>query len=103
MKITEKDVEYVAELANLDLTNAERRRMQSDLSAILEYIDQLSEVDTSSVEPMAQVAQIATLTARHEDVLRPDERRESLDRQAALANAPQSDGTFFRVPRVIER
>jgi aspartyl-tRNA(Asn)/glutamyl-tRNA(Gln) amidotransferase subunit C len=103
VKVTEQDVEYVAGLANLDLTAAERLRMRTDLNAILEYIDQLSAVETSNVEPMAQVAQIATAIDTRESGLRADERRECLPREAALANAPQSDGTFFRVPKVIER
>ena len=103
MKISQKDVQYVAELANLDLSNAERVRMEKDLNAILEYIDQLSMVDTSNVEPMAHVAQIAMLSEEHGGALRPDEKRESLPHNTALATAPQSDGTFFRVPKVIER
>jgi aspartyl-tRNA(Asn)/glutamyl-tRNA(Gln) amidotransferase subunit C len=103
MKITQKDVEYVANLANLDLTDGERLRMEKDLNAILDYIDQLSELDTSNVQPMAQVAQIAMSVGAPADALRPDELRECLPRDAVLKNAPQSDGTFFRVPKVIER
>lgn len=102
MKITQQDVAYVASLANLDLTDAERLRMEKDLNAILEYVDQLSEVDTSNVAPMTQVSQIGTL-AKPADPLRADEPRECLPHEAAMANAPQTDGTFFRVPKVIER
>lgn len=102
MKITQKDVAYVANLANLDLTDAERLRMEKDLNSILEYVDQLAEVDTSNVVPMAQVSQIgaAELAA---DPLRGDELRECLPREQALEAAPQTDGSFFRVPKVIER
>lgn len=103
MRITQKDVQYVADLANLDLTEVERLRMEKDLNAILDYIDQLSELDTSNIEPMAQVAQIASFSAKPADALRPDEPGECLPREAALQSAPQSDGTFFRVPKVIER
>lgn len=103
MKISQKDVQYVAGLANLDLTDAERVRMEKDLNAILDYIDQLSELDTSNVEPMAQVAQLANLSDASGSMLRPDELRECLPHEAAVANAPQSDSTFFRVPKVIER
>ena len=103
MRITQKDVEYVAALANLDLTDAERLRMEKDLNAILDYIDQLSELDTSNVEPMAQVAQIALSGGSPTDALRSDELRDCLPRDLVLKNAPQSDGTFFRVPKVIER
>ena len=102
MKITDKDVRYVADLANLELTDAERTGMQRDLNSILEYIDQLSELDTSNLEPMAQVAQIHTSDAST-NVLRTDQLRECLPRDKAIANAPASDGTFFRVPKVIER
>jgi aspartyl-tRNA(Asn)/glutamyl-tRNA(Gln) amidotransferase subunit C len=77
--------------------------MERDLNAILSYVDQLSELDTSNLDPMAQVAQIAELKSDPSDVLRRDELRECLSRDAALANAPQSDGTFFRVPKVIDR
>ena len=60
MKITQKDVAYVANLANLDLTDAERLRMEKDLNRILEYVDQLAEVNTDNVLPMSQVSQIRT-------------------------------------------
>ena len=103
MKISQKDVEYVAALANLELTDGERLRMEKDLNAILDYIDQLSELDTSNVQPMAQVAQIAVSGVVPTEALRPDELRDCLPRELALKNAPQTDGTFFRVPKVIER
>jgi len=105
MKITRKDVQYVAGLANLELTDDEQARMEKDLNSILGYIDQLSELDTSNVEPMAQVMQLAAATNTNNAVesLRDDELRESLPRAAALENAPQTDGAFFRVPKVIER
>ena len=103
MKITQRDVQYVADLANLELTEVERTRMENDLNAILDYIDQLAEVNTGNVEPTAQVMQIAEPDSLAANKLRPDELRECVPRDAALANAPQSDGTFFRVPKVIER
>ena len=56
MKVTEKDVAYVAELANLDLTDEERSRMLRDLNSILDYVDRLRELDTSDVPPMAHVS-----------------------------------------------
>jgi len=102
MKITHKDVEYVAGLANLELTDDEQARMEKDLNSILEYIDQLSQLDTSNVEPMAQVMQAAA-ASNAVDTLRDDELRECLPRAAALEDAPQTDGAFFRVPKVIER
>ena len=99
MKITEKEVRYVAGLANLTLTAAETARLQTDLDGILEHMDRLNEVDTSGVEPMAQVLFEAGETA----TLRKDAPVEPLGNQAALANAPQPGAGYFKVPKVIER
>ena len=107
MKVTEKDVLYVAGLANLELTSGERPRMVRDLNSILEYMDKLNELDTSAVEPMAQVAVGGADSpepfsyADREDVA--EGLRKSLPHEEALQNAPDTDGTFFRVPKVIER
>ncbi|HYN15789.1 MAG TPA: Asp-tRNA(Asn)/Glu-tRNA(Gln) amidotransferase subunit GatC [Terriglobales bacterium] len=108
MKVTEKDVLYVADLANLELTPEERARMVRDLNSILEYVDRLNELDTAGVPPMAQVsdrygAAEKKGTARFEYAMRADVLGPSLDHKVALANAPDSDGTFFKVPKVIER
>lgn len=99
MKITEKEVRYVADLANLKLTEAEVARFQADLDGILQHMDQLNEIDTSGVEPMAQVL----LGADPAATLRADVAALPLDNQAALANAPQPGGGYFKVPKVIER
>jgi aspartyl-tRNA(Asn)/glutamyl-tRNA(Gln) amidotransferase subunit C len=112
MKVTDKDVSYVAELANLELTEDERKGMLRDLNSILEYIDRLNELDTSQVPPMAQVSDRYGVDqskqgsdrfsyASREDVL--DGLRKSLPHDEALANAPDADEHFFRVPKVIER
>ncbi|MGE5204508.1 MAG: Asp-tRNA(Asn)/Glu-tRNA(Gln) amidotransferase subunit GatC [Chlamydiota bacterium] len=112
MKVTESDVAHVAELANLELTPEERARMLKDLNSILEYVDRLNQLGTSDVPPMAQVSdrygvdQARTGTARfayasREDVLHG--LRPSLDRQQAVGVAPKSDGSFFEVPKVIEK
>jgi len=101
MKVTEKDVAYVAELANLELTVEERARMVGDLNSILGHIEMLNELDTSNIEPMAQVAVGANDRAMRDDVL--EGLRKSLPHDVALANAPETDGTFFEVPKVIER
>ena len=107
MKVTEKDVEYVAELANLELGNEEKLRLQRDLNAILGYIDMLNELDTSGIEPLAQVSErYATYGEGSERVtyaMRADENRPSLEREAAMKNAPETDGAHFKVPKVIER
>src|ERR1700758_784791 len=107
MKVTEKDVAYVADLANLELTEQERGRMLRDLNSILDYIERLNELDTANVPPMTQVSLAATgselspADATREDIV--EGLRKSLPHEVALANAPDSDGTFFRVPKVIER
>jgi aspartyl-tRNA(Asn)/glutamyl-tRNA(Gln) amidotransferase subunit C len=104
MKVTEKEVAHVADLSNLELTDDERSRMVRDLNSILGHIDRLNELDTSTVEPMAQVSDRLNAdpaTADREDIL--EGLRKSLPQDEALKNAPDSDGTFFRVPKVIER
>ena len=112
MKVSEKDVAYVADLANLELTEPERERMVRDLNSILEYMDRLNELDTSRVEPMAQVSDRYGVdeskqgSERFAYASRDDIHnglRESLPHEVALENAPDSDGTFFKVPKVIER
>lgn len=108
MKVTEQDVLYVADLANLELTSEERTRMVRDLNSILEYVDRLNELDTSGVPPMAQVsdrygAAEKKGSTKFEYAMRADDLGPSLDRKLALQNAPQSDGKFFKVPKVIER
>jgi len=108
MKVTEKDVAYVADLANLELTDQERQRMLKDLNSILDYIDRLNELDTSDVPPMAQISARfgqsdvkptdGSATAWREDILVP-----CLPHAEAMKNAPESDGEFFKVPKVIEK
>jgi aspartyl-tRNA(Asn)/glutamyl-tRNA(Gln) amidotransferase subunit C len=104
--VSEKDVSYVADLAHLDLTAEERARMLKDLNSILGYIERLNQLDTASVEPMAQVASRYG-TRKDGDAfgyaMRPDELKPSLPHEEAMRNAPQTDGTFFKVPKVIER
>ena len=106
--VSEKDVAYVADLAHLDLTEEERARMLKDLNSILGYIDRLNQLDTSNVEPMAQVAsrygeRRERRGERFAYAMRADELRPCLPHDAALRNAPETDGTFFKVPKVIER
>jgi len=112
MKVTEKDVAYVADLANLELTEGERSVLLRDLNSILDYIDRLNQLDTTDVPPMAQVSgrfgvgELKTGSARFASASREDVHeglRKSLPHDLALQNAPDSDGTFFKVPKVIER
>ncbi|MGH2401877.1 MAG: Asp-tRNA(Asn)/Glu-tRNA(Gln) amidotransferase subunit GatC [Candidatus Limnocylindria bacterium] len=93
--ITREDVEHVAHLARLHLTEEEVDRMQTQLSNILEAIETLRDVDTSQVGPTASVIQL-------ENVMREDEARPVLTRDAALANAPLRDDPFLRVPTVLQ-
>jgi aspartyl-tRNA(Asn)/glutamyl-tRNA(Gln) amidotransferase subunit C len=89
----------VAGLANLKLSDAEVRKLQADLDGILEHVARLNEVDTSGIEPMAQVLYDAEETA----TLRPDVPAAPLGNTAALENAPQAGNGYFKVPKVIER
>jgi aspartyl-tRNA(Asn)/glutamyl-tRNA(Gln) amidotransferase subunit C len=106
MAVSEQDVARVAELASLELTTGEKAAMLRDLNSVLDYFAQLNELDTSSVLPMAQVADQLT-EGRQPDAaalhLRPDEIAPSLSREEVLSCAPDTDGVFFKVPKVIER
>ncbi|HEX6129909.1 MAG TPA: Asp-tRNA(Asn)/Glu-tRNA(Gln) amidotransferase subunit GatC [Candidatus Limnocylindria bacterium] len=93
--ISRADVEHVAALARLGLTDDEIDVMQGQLNRILEAIGQLQSVDTSAVGPTAQVIAL-------ENVMREDAARPSIDREAALANAPLREGPHLRVPVVLE-
>lgn len=100
MKITRADVERVAELAYLDLTEAELESYRKQIDEILEYIGKLDELDTSHVEPMAQVLaddQTADATLR-DDVVAPCDVAAEV-----LQEAPDPEPPYFRVPKVIER
>jgi len=100
-KVTLQDVERVAELANLELTRDETEGMLHDLDAILNYVDQLGELDTGSVAPLAQISELAGVGGRSS--LRDDIVRPSLDRSVVMPEAPETDQVFFKVPKVIER
>ena len=102
--VTLADVHRVAELANLQLAEEEAPRMAKDLNAILGHVAQLAELDTTGVEPMAQVSDALGLEDQgHGAALRQDEGRPSIDRKAVMFSAPETDGRFFKVPKVIER
>jgi aspartyl-tRNA(Asn)/glutamyl-tRNA(Gln) amidotransferase subunit C len=93
--ISREDVEHVAALARLGLTDQEIDLMQGQLNRILEAVGQLQAVDTSSVGPTAQVIAL-------ENVMRDDVARPSMSREAALGNAPQREGPMLRVPVILE-
>lgn len=93
--LTRDDVLKVAMLARLKLSESEVERLTSQLGDVLRYVDVLNEVDTDDVEPMAHAVELV-------NVLRDDVVRESLPREAALANAPKTDGRYFLVPQILE-
>jgi aspartyl-tRNA(Asn)/glutamyl-tRNA(Gln) amidotransferase subunit C len=111
MKVTAKEVAHVANLANLELTEEERGHLQRDLNSILDYMDRLNRLDTANLQSMSprsghhsageKAYNTVIVHTDREDVLHG--LRESLPQKAALQNAPDSDGTFFKVPKVIER
>ena len=97
MPITRTDVEKIAELARLELTDAETDSFTNQLSAILGYIDQLNELDTADVPPMSHCSTADdTAAARRDDIVRP-----GLGQEVATANAPDAADGYFRVPKVI--
>ncbi len=87
-------VRHIGKLSRIDLSDQQVQTFSRQLAAILEYFDKLQELDTSNVQPMAHAVEIY-------NVLAEDSPGESLTPQQALANAPQRDGDFFKVPKVI--
>ena len=99
MALTEKDVRYVAELAHLELTPEEVKDFLPQLDSILQYMQTLNELDTTQVEPMAQVI----YPTAENSSLRPDQPLKTLGQDEAMANAPERSTACFKVPRVIEK
>ncbi len=99
MAFTEKDVRYVADLAHLELTEKEVKKFLPQLDSILDYMQKLNELDTTNVEPMAQV----TYPAAENPALRADAPRKTFTREEALSNAPEPGTECFKVPLVIEK
>ncbi len=95
MKITLQEVEHVARLARLDLSEPEKERVRAQLDSVLSYIDKLNELDTSSVEATSHVLPLT-------NVFREDEIRPSLSQEESLANAPDRHDLLFRVPKILE-
>lgn len=96
MSVTKDDVQYVANLARLQLTDEEAEGLKEDMNNILGYIDQLNELDTTNVEPLEHVTEITA------SKFRKDEAKDPISHEDALKNAPDADSDYFRVPRVIE-
>ena len=103
-RVSLDEVRRVADLANLELTPEELPRMAHDLDAVLGYIAQLDELDTAAVPAMAQASEaLGGERAAQGETLRADALRPSVDRAAVMREAPETDGRFFKVPKVIER
>ena len=94
-KIDQAQVRKVAKLSRLELTEAEVQEFTGQLSAILDYVEKMNELDTDSVQPLAHCLPIS-------NVFRQDRVRESLGTEKTLANAPQRDGEFFKVPKILD-
>lgn len=99
MAFTEKDVRYVADLAHLELTEEEVKKYLPQLESILQHVEKLNELDTTAVEPMAQV----TYPGSENAAFREDRPRITFTQDEALANAPEQGAGYFKVPSVIER
>ncbi|MHC4476537.1 MAG: Asp-tRNA(Asn)/Glu-tRNA(Gln) amidotransferase subunit GatC [Planctomycetota bacterium] len=94
-RIDAGQVRKVAKLSRLELTEAEVEEFTGHLSAILEYVEKMNELDTDNVEPLAHCLPVS-------NVFRTDQVKESLGTEKALANAPQQDGEFFKVPKILD-
>jgi aspartyl-tRNA(Asn)/glutamyl-tRNA(Gln) amidotransferase subunit C len=99
-KVTVEDVQRVAELAHLELAPEETGPMVRDLNAILDYVAELNELDTSNVVPLAQMSELSDGAIA---TLRADQVGPSLNRAVVMQQAPETDQSFFKVPKVIER
>lgn len=94
MAISKEEVRHIAKLARLEFTEEEEGVLAGDMSRILDYMDMLNELDTSEVEPMTHVLDL-------EHVVRTDSVEKRISQEDALKNAPDTDGEYFRVPKVI--
>lgn len=95
MEVTVKDVEHVAELARLELTDQEKQQFTEQLNTILQYVEKLNELNTEDVEPTSHVHKLT-------NVMRDDRSRPSWTLEAVLRNAPDEEDGQFKVPAVLE-
>ncbi len=96
MKVTQKDIEYIAKLSKLKLNENEMEEYVEDLNKIIGYVEKLNELDTSNVEPLSH-------PVMKENAFREDVVKTSIDRNKVLKNAPEADDEYFRVPKVINQ
>lgn len=95
MSVTKQQVDHIAKLARLEFEESEKDQLTNELSAVLDYVEQLQSVDTEGVEPLSHPSDISNR-------LRTDKVAESLSQEAALQNAPAKEKGFFKVPKVIK-
>ena len=95
MSLTKAEVEHVARLARLELTEIEKEEFTGQLNEILDFVEKLNELDTTNIEPTAHAIPVA-------NVFRPDQVTPSLDLEGALSNAPDRVDNFFKVPKMLE-
>jgi aspartyl-tRNA(Asn)/glutamyl-tRNA(Gln) amidotransferase subunit C len=93
--ISLEDVEHIAKLARLSLTDEEKKKYASQLSRLIDHFQQLNEIDTSSIEPVSHILPIV-------NVLREDKVSPSYNRDELLANAPEKENGFFKVPKITD-
>ncbi len=96
MKITDEVINHLADLARLSFSAEEKTELKQDLEKMIGFVEKLKEVDTTGVEPLIHITDA-------ENILRDDEVQQTISRQEALLNAPQTDGNFFIVPKVIKK
>jgi len=96
MSVTLIDVDKIAKLAKLEFAHEEKVKLQTDLNKILEYIDQLNELDLDNIDPLENINET-------ENVLRMDIEEKWLSNEEALKNAPSKTGRFFKVPKVLDK
>jgi len=94
MALSRDDVQHVAQLARLSFSDDEEERMAKEMSQILDHFEKLDELDTSGVPPMSHVLDVT-------NVFRADEIESRIDQEQALAPAPETDGGYFQVPKVV--
>ncbi len=95
MKITQENVEYVAKLARLHISEEQKEKLTEDMAAIITFADKLSEIDTGDIRPAAHAIPVS-------NVFREDEIKQSIDRELLLKNAPQKEAGCFSVPKIVE-
>ena len=95
MELSSKEVRYIARLARLRLSPEEEKEMAVQLGQVIGYVEKLRELDTEGLEPMSHVLELS-------NVSRPDISEIRISHEEALKNAPETDGNYFRVPKVID-